>query len=172
MIRPLARGPASPPVLAVLAVALAAGCGSRATLDHTLESPEAVARAVVRALNSRDANALRDLALTEREFREVVWPRLPGSRPERNLPWDFVWKDLAAKSRQTLRARLNEWQDRGFRVVAVRYAGASTDYSAFRVHREAEVTLRDRTGQETTGRLFGSLIEQHGRYKVFSYVTK
>jgi hypothetical protein len=33
------------------------------------------------------------------------------------------------------------------------------------------VTLRDARGARTTVRLFGSMIEQDGRYKVFSFVT-
>lgn len=169
-----ARGVLGSPLLGALLLAGAAigsACGPRVQLAQTLESPDAVAHAVVLGLTARDAGALRAIALTEDEFRRLVWPKLPTSRPERNIPWDYVWKDLAGKSRMQLQARLNEWHDRGFTVVGVSYAGETTDYETFRVHRATEVTLRDSDGHETKGRLFGSLIEQHGRYKVFSYVT-
>jgi hypothetical protein len=149
---------------------LVAACGPRIRLDHTVDSPEALARAVLDALARRDVDRLSALVLSEDEFRYLVWPKLPTSRPERNIPWDYVWKDLHSKSRFQLQARLNEWQDRGFQVVSVRFTGETTDYETFRVYRHSILTLRDRDGRESTGRLFGSVIEQRGRYKVFSYV--
>lgn len=155
-------------------MALAAACTGRqpsVTLSHTLDSPAAVAAAVLSGLQRRDLEALTALALTEAEFRELVWPRLPSSRPERNLPWDYVWKDLHGKSRLQLRTRLNEFRDRGYQLVSIRFTGDTTDYETFRVHRAAALTLRDRDGHDTTERLFGSIVEQAGRYKVFSYVV-
>lgn len=146
-------------------------CSPRVALSHTVESLEEVARAVLLGLQRRDAGALRAISLSENEFHTLVWPKLPTSRPERNVPWDYVWKDLHSKSRLQLVARVNQFQDRGFQVVGVRFAGDTTDYETFRVHRATTLTLRDRDGHETTTRLFGSIIEQDGRYKVFSYVV-
>jgi hypothetical protein len=158
----------------LVAISIAANglaCGRAPRLSHTLESPEAVASAVLTGLQRRDVEGLRVLALAEDEFRGLVWPRLPASRPERNIPWDYVWKDLSSKSRLQLAARLNEFRDRGYGVVSVRFTGETTDYETFRVFRASAVTLRDRDGRETTQRLFGSMVEQNGRYKVFSYVV-
>jgi hypothetical protein len=170
----LARGPVGGVLLVFVALTVASsasGCRSQVTLSHTLDSPEAVASAVVNGLQRRDLDGLAALALTEQEFRELVWPQLPTSRPERNIPWDYVWKDLRGKSRLQLRARLNEFQDRGFRVMGVRFTGETTDYETFRVHRASTLTLRDRDGHDTQMRLFGSMVEQDGRFKVFSYVV-
>lgn len=157
-------------LLVVLTAGAGAACGSR-TLAHGLDSPEAVARAVVQALAAGDARALDGLAVTEAEFRHVVWPKLPTSRPERNMPWDYVWQDLHGKSVAQATARLRGWQDRGFEVVRVEFTGERTDYGTFRVWRKSVLTLKDREGREQRGRLFGSIIEQDGRYKVFSYVV-
>lgn len=145
--------------------------GASPTLAHTMESPEAVARAVVRGFAERNLGALRELAVTDAEFRIVVWPKLPASRPERNLPLDYVWKDLAAKSDDNLRARLAKWEDRGFVLASLFFKGGVTDYGTFKVHRDTELRLRDQAGNEETGRLFGSIIEYEGRFKIFSYVV-
>ncbi|HRB11684.1 MAG TPA: hypothetical protein PKU70_01625 [Vicinamibacteria bacterium] len=160
-------------MLALTCLAVAPSCRSATgpSLANTLESPEAVARAVVRGLAEKDLEALRALAVTEAEFRDLVWPKLPASRPERNLPLDYVWGDLSTKSDANLRARLGGWVDRGFVLVSVSFAGATDDYGTYRVHRETVLLLRDRDGKEQTGRLFGSMIEHRGRFKVFSYVV-
>lgn len=151
---------------------LAASCGGSGALDWGLESPRAVAEAVIRALDAGDATALERLAVNEREFRQLVWPRQPAARPERNIPWDYAWKTLSARSRQQLSGRLSEWtRQAGVTVADLRFTGETTDYGAYRVHRKSVVTLRDSSGRQQTLRVFGSLIEQGGRYRVFSYVV-
>jgi hypothetical protein len=149
------------------------GCRQQAiAFEHTSESPEAVARAVLEGLNNRDVAGLEQLAITKHEFRKLVWPKLPAAKPGRNIPWDYVWNDLSSKSVMQLRARLHEWQPTGDGVVVkVEFTGESTDYETFRVRRKSTVIIRTPDGRETRQRLFGSIIEQSGRYKVFSYVV-
>lgn len=170
----LQRGPLfnGVPLLVVgLLGIFAAGCERRPALQDTFDSPESLTRAVVNALSHRDLARLGSLALTEDEFRQLVWPKLPAARAGRNLPWSYVWEDLHSKSGHHLRGLVQEWNDQGFQVARVSFAGETTDYQTHRIHRKTVVTLRDRSGRETTGRLFGSTIEQNGRYKVFSYVV-
>lgn len=171
MMSRLRRGRAAGGALLLAALSVAA-CGAPPALDGGLDSPEAVAAAVVAALEARDRSALEELVVDEREFRQLVWPRQPAARPERNIPWEYAWRSLSARSRQQLRGRLVEWV-RGTRpaVVSVAFTGETTDYGTYRVHRRSAVTLRDAAGRLTTVRVFGSLIEQGGRYKVFSYVV-
>jgi hypothetical protein len=161
-------------VSAVLLVMVAAvtGCRRPPVLEQTFESPEAVAQAVLRGLDARDTNALNALAVTEHEFRKMVWPKLPAARPGRNIPWDYVWNDLHGKSMMQLQARVNEWQRTdGSAVARVEFTGETTDYETFRVRRDSVVVLRTPGGGESRHRLFGSMIEESGRYKVFSYVV-
>jgi hypothetical protein len=156
-------------LLAVLS--LSPACG-RSALDGTLDSPQQVAEAVLEGLNRKDLAALERLAVSEREFHDVVWPRQPAARPGRNIPWDYAWNDLASKSRLQLRGRVREWSDRGLTLVDVSFEGDTTDYQTYRVRRRSVLTLRDRRGQETRASVFGSMIEQDGRYKVFSYIVE
>jgi hypothetical protein len=150
---------------------IAAGCQNQPVLDNTFDSPESLARAVVDALKQHDEARLGSLAVAQDEFRHLVWPKLPAARAGRNLPWSYVWEDLHSKSGHHLKGLVHAWQDRGFQVARVSFEGETTDYQTHRIHRKTVVTLRDRNGQETSGRLFGSTIEQNARFKVFSYVV-
>lgn len=145
------------------------GCGPP-PLAHVESSADAVARRLLDALARRDEGALRDLALDEREFRVHVWPSLPAALPERNLPFSYVWGDLRQKSETSLRGILAEHGGRRYDLVRVRFAGRTTDYAGFRVHRDTVIVVR-LGGEEVELKLCGSLVEKDGGWKVFSYLV-
>jgi hypothetical protein len=145
-------------------------CGIRPRpLENTYPSATELARAVLDAVARRDTDVLRRLALNEAEFRHHVWPQLPAARPERNLPFSYVWGDLHQKSEQALTRTLAGYGGRRFELVDVKFSRVS-DYVTYRVHREATFVVRGDGGQSSV-RVCGSLMEKAGRWKVFSYVN-
>lgn len=135
------------------------------------DSPEAAAREALALIEAGDAGRLSGLALSEAEFRAAVYPRLPASRPERNTSAEFVWDMLHQRSRSALAYTLERYRGRRFEVVAVDFVGETTDYGPFQVHRETVLTVETADGERGTLRIFGSMLEQEGRYKIFSFVT-
>jgi hypothetical protein len=160
------RGPASAG-LALLFLAVAA-CGP-APLANTHPSADALAREVLSALAQQDASRLKALALNEEEFRGSVWPALPAARPERNLPFSYVWGELRQKSDARLQDRLAAHRGQSYELREVIFSGGATKYAGFTVHRDALLVVRDSTGVEHQIRPFGSAIEKDGRWKVFSF---
>jgi hypothetical protein len=156
--------------LAFALACMTVACGAKA-VEHGEASPEALAREVLQAIGAHDAGRLRQLAITEQEFREIVWPDLPAAEPRTNLTVEYVWQDLHQKSDADLRQTLEIHGDRPLEFVSVSFRGETSQYRHYLVHRDARVTVRDAEGAEETVRLFGSVFEQDGRYKVFSYVT-
>ena len=158
-------------VFAVLALVIAlSGCGGVPPLTDTYPGVESLAEAVLDALARKDRAALEGMALSEREFRDHVWPELPASRPERNLPFSYVWGDLRQKSLGALSETLARHGGRRYELVRVTFNG-QTDYQGFRVYREATFRVRDAEGQEQPIRVCGSFIEKDGAWKVFSFVV-
>ena len=155
----------------LLSAVLVSGCSaSSRPLPNSHETAEARSRAVLGALERRDTNALLALALNKEEFEQHVWPELPAARPERNLSVNFVWGDLNQKSSVTLRDTLAARGGKKYEFRSIRFLGETTQYDSYRVHRESELTVKDPDGTERQLRVFGSVIEKSGRYKVFSYV--
>jgi hypothetical protein len=134
-------------------------------------SAETLARAVLDAIARNDGDRLRRLALSEEEFRRDVWPALPGSRPERNLPLEYVWGDLRQKSDAGLRVLLVEYGGRRFELIALRFDGITRQYSGSTVKPRPALVVRDTGGKTRELRLSGSLIEKGGLWKVFSYIV-
>jgi hypothetical protein len=153
-------------------VACLAGCGRSAPdLANAHPTPEALASAVLSALERQDAGALRALALTEQEFRDHVWPELPAARPERNLPFSYVWGDLHQKSEAALTNLVARHGARRYALLGITFAGETTGYPSYEVHRESVLRVRGADGGEEELRLFGSAVQKDGAWKVFSYIV-
>jgi hypothetical protein len=139
--------------------------------EPSFGSVEGLASAVLEALAARDVSQLERLALSQAEFRTLVWPSLPAARPERNLTWDYVWRDLRQKSRSSAAVLLSQHGGRRYTLLRVSHLGDTSTYGAFEVRRATQLSVRTETGQPVALRLFGSTISRNGRTKLFSYVV-
>lgn len=148
----------------------ASACQSEPPLVNSHGSAAALAVAVLDAVANGDRPRLDGLALNEDEFRDHVWPDLPAARPERNLPFSYVWGDLHQKSQIALSSTLKRYTGQRFNLQRVTFAD-ETPYLSFRVHRDATIHARDAAGAEVSLRLCGSMIDKSGAWKVFSYVV-
>ena len=156
----------------VLCALCLTGCASGPPpLSNSYPSSETLAAAVLEAVERKDANQLRALALNEQEFRDHVWPELPSARPERNLPFSYVWGDLRTKSAFALDQTLARHGGRRYALVSVRFDGDTTRYPSYVVYRETVLRVRDESGAVSELRLFGSSLEKDQTWKVFSYVV-
>ncbi len=158
----------------MLVALVAAGCGpgpDRPPLAHAQSSPDALAESVLDAIARRDAVRLRELALSEDEFKVNVWPDLPAARPERNLPFGYVWGDLKQKSDTGLSRTLARYGGQRLTFVRLTFTGPTSDYRACSVRRGSLLRVRDASGTEHDLRLFGSIVARDGAYKAFSFVV-
>jgi hypothetical protein len=84
---------------------------------------------------------------------------------------EYAWKRLRQNSRGELATTMTEHRGHRYRLVAVHFRGETTRYATFTVHRETELVVRDEAGRTRSVKLFGSMLERDGRWKVFSFVT-
>jgi hypothetical protein len=155
----------------VMAVGLvsAGACNRVPPLANASSSADALAGEVLEALSRRDRQRLDALALSEQEFRDHVWPDLPAARPERNLPFSYVWGDLRQKSNISLAETLQAKGGTRHTLQRVTFSGV-TPSAHYTVHRDATFAVVDDAGASQTVRVCGSFLEKDGAWKVFSYV--
>lgn len=160
-------------VALALALVVAAGCAhspAAIPLEPAFTGKDAVIEAFLAGLKARDRAAVEQLALTESEFRKHVWPALPASDPTVGMPLDYLWEDLAQKNEGFVSQLMAEHGGRDYRLVVAAFSGATTDHGGFRVHRKTTLDVRGPEGPVTL-RLFGSMIESGGRWKIYSFVV-
>lgn len=138
-------------------------------LQHASISRDALARRFVTALASGDSSDMRAMALTAREFIDLVYPESPYTRPPYRQSPGLVWNQIQNPSAS------------GLSRLVRRLGGQAIDYHQMtcdaRPDRQGANTLWTNCivsvgapgTAPTRHRLFGSIIERDGRYKIVSF---
>jgi len=95
----------------------------------------------------------------------------PEVEPTRNVPMSFVWDRLKKQSDLTLPQIVARYGGQAYTLQQVLFEGETTDYGTFTVQRESVLVVRTPQGGVEQLRVFGSMIRQDGRCKVFSFVV-
>jgi hypothetical protein len=159
------------PLGVALLTLLLTGCGAtpQPAWSHSFESADALATEVLDALAAADEPRLARLALSEDELRNTVWPLLPASRGDVGMPWNYFWREHAQRNAGYLKTLLTKHGGKGYNLAAVSFDGHTT-YGDVIIHRDPALDLRTAAGPQRL-RLFGSMAERGGRWKLYSFVV-
>lgn len=141
-------------------------------LDGGKSSREELVQTLLTALEARDTSALRSMALSRAEFAWIYYPTTPQARPPYDLAPGLLWFMVTQHSGKGLGKALEAIG--GKRLT---YAGDSCDLKPSRegentIYGPCLVRLVQTTGDTVEGRIFGPVIERHGRWKFVSYANK
>lgn len=160
-------------LLLIVLVAGVAGCSAApASIAFTpaYDSKDAAVTAFLGALATRDTETLAQQVVTQSEFLKHIWPQLPASRPDVGMPADRAWTEQAQRNANFLAQTLGEHGGRRYELVAASFGGSPTTYGSFTIHPKTRLDVRDDAGVREV-RLFGSMIESGGRWKIYSFVV-
>lgn len=121
-------------------------------------------------LKQEDREGIAAMALNRDEFEQNVWPYLPASEPDTNMTVDFVWGQLSVRSRSFLASLSSRYAGRDYRLQSIRVTGGREEGDGFTLYREVKLLLEETKGEQRELKLFGSVIEIKGCYKIFSFV--
>ena len=129
-------------------------------------SRDELLRRFIAGVRRKDRHALASLAVNRAEFAYLVYPGSRMSRPPYNQPPDIEWMLLRANSDgglTKLLARADQLRPLGYHCTSKSERdGAVTVWSGCLVRVRGDTGVREL-------RLFGSVVEYHGRYKFTSY---
>lgn len=149
----------------------------RAGLTDTLRSfaggattREELVRMFVQGLEASDTAALVRLTISRAEFAWLVYPDTPMSAPPYRQAPDLVWIRHTAASAVGLKRLLDRLGGSGLGLQSWSCADKQSMEGANRIWRNCSVRFR-RSGTEQRMRLFSSIIERQGRFKILSYAN-
>jgi len=144
-------------------------------LKHGAPSVDKLVDQFMQALKERDKAKIRDLRVTEDEYRGLI---LPGSvdegKPRQHYNDEaskYFWSVLDTKSIYNEAGILSAWGGRSVKLKSVSYRGGTKKYAEYTAYKQLELKVEDEAGNEDELRL-GSVAEANGVYKFISYIRK
>ena len=139
------------------------------TLRYALPSKDAVVREFMSRLARRDTVALARLHLSRSEWAWIVYPESRYTRAPYRQPADIGWMLIIERSNSALARVLDRRGGERLRLVSWRCDGRSEDEGDTRYWGHCTVTYRNEADVLVTERLFSSIVERDGRFKIGSY---
>jgi hypothetical protein len=147
-------------------LAKAAALVGDAPLDGGERSVEALAKAVVAALDASDGDVLVDLAVNEAEYTQRLWRAMAKTPNAVGLGPENLWKMSAAESFGDLKQLLERYGELDFELVSVEIPREETLPGNLRLHRDPIITLKFTDGRVQVVPLIRIILE-HEPTKVF-----
>ncbi len=147
----------------------AVGGRTARALSDGAASLDALVASFAHAVASRDTAALHAMALSPREFIDLVYPSSPFARPPYRQSPALTWSQIQLPSASGSRRLLDRLGGRPLRIVALDCPPRPERQGVNTVHAGCVVTFTSGAGVPRRGRLFGSIIERDGQFKFVSY---
>ena len=131
------------------------------------KSLKALGEAVLGAFHAESVDSLLRLCLTPEEFRDILWPEFPQSRPATGLRWDDAWPVLHGRLNGGSLASVREFGGHHYTLLRVE-TKAVVPYKNFKLHNGITIVARDDEGREVRYTAVRSVAERRGRFKIYS----
>jgi hypothetical protein len=148
-----------------------AGVDTIHRLDSRATSAESLVRAFAANLERADTAALVRLTVSRAEFGWLVYPDSPLSAPPYRQAIDIVWLRHSAASSTGLVRLLNRIGGLPLQLRSWRCADQPIKEGSNRIWSDCAVTFAAGASEPRTLRLFSSIIERDGRFKILSYAN-
>jgi hypothetical protein len=145
-----------------------AGLPQATKLYPSFKSLEDVARAYVTALATNDRAAIAGTLMSRAEFAWLYYPESHISRPPYELPVGIAWFELEGNSLAGVRRALSSYGGRRIALRALECESRPVVHGENRLWNGCIVTLTLDDGRPARLRLFGSILERHGAFKLAS----
>jgi hypothetical protein len=139
-------------------------------LIQAADSREDLVRQVVSALAARDTATLERLRIDRAEFAWLYFPASPFASRPYELPPEVLWLQIGAESGKG-RSRAQRAVGKGAAYVDHECRPDPGRSGAVTLWEDCIVRWRNADGTEERYRLFGSILEHGGRFKLVSYAN-
>lgn len=141
-------------------------------LSNAKASIEELCKEVLEKMAQRDIKGMHALTLTEDEMKRYVWPYLELSRPGTNMTFERYWGDIQTRSHGSFRDMYDHYGGKKFEFVSYEFKRETWELGSGKVHRDSLLTVRNDDGSVGEIRVFGSVFELNGKFKLYSFALR
>lgn len=161
-------------LIAMLLTIPMSGCGTEPTgptLTNASPSVEDLVNRALHALRTHNEQELHELRITHYEHDSILAPLTRDSVWMANFDLPLAWSLLDMGCQKGERRALEDYGGDSLAYQSVSYRGPDEIYAngELILHRYPSVFLKDeKTGEVFESRLFGTIMELHGQFKLIS----
>jgi len=130
-------------------------------------SLDALGRAVCHALHTGVPDSMLALCVRSDEFRVILWPEFPQSRPATGLRWDDAWVILWGRLNGGSVSSVREYEDHTRQFLRLEYT-KMVPYRNFRLYNGVTIVAKNDEGRIEEITFIRSIAERRGRFKIYS----
>ena len=108
------------------------------------------------------------LCVTSAEFRTILWPEFPQSRPATGLRWEDAWSALWGRLNGGSVSATREFGGHDYTILGVEPTAATVLYKNFKLHNGITIVAKDDVGAVRRFTFIRSIAERKGRFKIYS----
>lgn len=149
-----------------------AGLDSVTELSGGESSRDGLVQAFARAALTGDSTTLRRLQLSRAEFAWLYYPTNPQARPPYDLDPETMWLTASLQGDKGYVRLLGELSGEPYSYAGYGCAGNPSREGENTAYGPCTVKLVRAQGDTSEGRLFGLILERHGRWKFVSYANR
>ena len=128
---------------------------------------EGLGRAICGALHTDAPDSMLKLCITPEEFRLILWPEFPQSRPATGLVWTDAWQVLNGRLTGGSVAFARDHGGHVYTLLKVESSDAKV-YKNFKLHNGIVLVAKDDEGKTHRFPFIRSIAERKGRFKIYS----
>lgn len=137
-------------------------------LQGASPSRDALVKRFVQAVVAADSADLLAMALSAREFIDLVYPESPATHPPYQQDPALVWRTIQNPSVSGFKRLVR--RAGGIQMTLAGYSCApAARQGENRLWANCQLRLVGAKGDTTTHRFFGTILERHGRFKIISF---
>jgi hypothetical protein len=136
-------------------------------LENSFGSPEALAEAVLNALEQEDRGSMLALMVTSEEHQSLLWDQLPESN---HLTFEYA-RDLNERnSGKAITSAISRFGGNEFELLSIQFTEDAEIYEHFTLHFGTVLRVRRTSdGMEGTLPILDVVLEYDGRWKLMNY---
>ena len=124
-------------------------------------------RAVCRVVHHKNLDSLMALCVADSEFRVILWPEFPNSRPATGIQWDFAWSVLYGRQHGGCSQTIRDYGGHVYQFLSLQSDSVML-YKNFKLYSRVSLFVRDDQGQIEQWKWLRAVVERKGRYKIYS----
>lgn len=131
-------------------------------------SIERLCQLMLLAVEKRDTAQLLKMIVTQKEYKNWIWPEQAINNPKANVPVSFVWGNIVRKDGRGIDEMIAEYGGKKLNFVSIDFKENDL-HQTYIIHDGAEVTFTDDQGITYTVKNVGAVIEMNNLFKFLYY---